>query len=493
MLVTTRVIDPVLWTGIRRSPLMQMLREAREHQSESSEAFERRRSGLLAGLLTHAITRIPYHAERVPGLTVARINADPIAALREFPPLTKSDLQAHLEELKVEMGRGTFLDASGGSTGSPTRFYHDRDQLASSLAATQVFFEWAGVARGERHAKLWGARRDLGARDVPALRLKRFFYGRTTVDAFDMGATAMAEYVKFLQSYRPVCIEGYADALHTLAEFVAREGLDIPRPRSIVSSASTLTQEMRARIEAVFQAPVFDRYGGREAGAIAAECSQHAGMHVAGEAVHVEILRDDGTQVAVGEEGDVLVTCLRNYTMPLIRYRVGDRAIRGEDSCPCGRPYPLIARIIGRSSARIVRRDGGMVVPEFFIHTLGVEYNEGDIKTFQVVQEDLDSLLVRVVPHRGAEGRVLGKREEIASRFQEAMGAPCRVTFSLEQEIPPTATGKFLYTISKVALAEERGEHAAAGGIVLQNGTARANGTVSRNGAAPGDTMEGEV
>ncbi len=458
ILTTTRVIDPVLWTGVRRSPLMRMLREYREQQFESHRIFETRRDGLLGGILAHALERSPFYASRFGGQTATQVKADPMRALMDVPPLTKADLINHLEELKVEMGRGTFLDASGGSTGSPTRFYHDRNQLASSLAATQLFFEWAGVARGERHVKLWGARRDLRAGITSGLRLKRFFYGRTTIDAFDMGPVAMEGYVEFLRSYRPVCIEGYADALHTLAEFVANEGLDVPRPRTIVSSASTLTAEMRERIEAVFGAPVFDRYGGREAGAIAAECSEHAGMHVAGEAVHVEVLRDDGTPAAVGEEGEVLVTCLRNYTMPLIRYRVGDRAIRGEDSCLCGRPYPLIARVIGRSSARILRRDGGMVVPEFFIHTLGVEYNEGDIKTFQVVQNDLDSLLVRVVPRRGAEGRVLGKREEITRRFQDAMGAPCRVTFSLEQEIPPTATGKFLYTISKVGLAKERGE-----------------------------------
>ncbi len=199
---------------------------------------------------------------------------------------------------------------------------------------------------------------------------------------------------------------------------------------------------MREKLELVFGAPVFDLYGAREAGAIAMECDRHNGLHVFGETTLLEIVDGRGREVDIGERGEVLTTNLRNYTMPLIRYRIGDDAIRGREVCGCGRPYPLLERIVGRGEASFVRPDGGTVVPVFFRHVIGVECDTGTIDKFQVVQESLDHVRVRIVPRAGGSGPDREIREKIAARFREVLGEDCRVEFQIEEKIEPTPTGK---------------------------------------------------
>jgi hypothetical protein len=57
--------------------------------------------------------------------------------------------------------------------------------------------------------------------------------------------------------------------------------------------------------------------------------------------------------------GHVLVTTLRNTAMPLIRYRIGDLAVRQEAPCGCGRGLPVFERLAGHANDLLVTAGGG--------------------------------------------------------------------------------------------------------------------------------------
>ena len=40
--------------------------------------------------------------------------------------------------------------------------------------------------------------------------------------------------------------------------------------------------------------------------------------------------------------------------------------------------------------------------------------------------------------------------EALVARIRDATGTPCRVDFSIEDDIPPTESGKHLYSMSKI-------------------------------------------
>jgi glycosyltransferase involved in cell wall biosynthesis len=95
-------------------------------------------------------------------------------------------------------------------------------------------------------------------------------------------------------------------------------------------------------------------YGSPECRGIAYECDAHDGYHVAAESYIVEVL-NDGQLARPGEAGDVVITDLDGFSVPLIRYRTGDRAVMVEQTCACGRGLLRIAPVqrqlaVGRES-----------------------------------------------------------------------------------------------------------------------------------------------
>jgi len=445
-----RIVDPTA-AVLRRVPVPLRLAEFRAAQWGDPAIFRARQTGRLADLLVHATTRVPFYAERMLGATPEAIRSDPWGCLQAFPVLERNNLEHHLEELTCDVGQGVLPYSSGGSTGVPVRFYRDRRYLAAAIASTQLCYEWAGLRRGERHIRLWGATRDFRDRQARLKGIGRWLCDVTFLDAFRMGEEDMRRYVRFLNRRPVACLEGYAESLFALAEFAEHEGLRVTPPGGIMSSAGMLHPHMRETVERVFAAPVFDRYGCREVSSIAAECERHRGLHILGETTIVELVDRDAREVSEGETGEILVTNLWNYTTPFIRYRVGDEAVRGADCCDCGRPYPLLERIVGRTGAGVVRDDGTTVPPVFFAQLLGVEENHGNIASFQIVQETTDWVRVRLVSRRGTGGPDGPARDSIAARIREVMESACRVDFEVVEEIEPTPTGKHLSVVSRVA------------------------------------------
>jgi len=445
----TRVIDPIGWAW-KRTDVGGRLREFRASQWDDVPVWKARQSAHLKRLLTHAVTRVPFYRDRVTGLSAEAIASDPFGALEQFPVLERSHLIEHFDDLLCEMGRGTLLKKSGGSTGTPVRFLHDRVYTAAAFATTQLSLDWEGIARGDRRVALWGARRDLGGKFDYVRRLNYFFRDITVLDAFRMGEEEMARYVRVINRRPPACIEGYTEAIFALAQFIERKGLQVASPRVVGTGAGTLLPAMRETIERIFGAPVFDRYGTREQGLYATECDRHEGLHVMGETTVLELLDGSGREVSEGEAGEAVVTNLWNETMPLIRYRVGDHVIRGRERCSCGRPYPLLERVVGRSASAFPRPDGGLVLPDFWIRLFAVEFNTGDVEKYQFVQEAPDRITAKLVLLPGRAGPDQGMKRAIKARIDVAMGAPCEVRFEIVDDIPPTSSGKHLYSVTHV-------------------------------------------
>ena len=59
-------------------------------------------------------------------------------------------------------------------------------------------------------------------------------------------------------------------------------------------------------------------------------------MHLRENHVIAEIVAPDGTPLAEGEFGELVITTIGMEAMPLIRYRTGDRARIIPAPCPCG-------------------------------------------------------------------------------------------------------------------------------------------------------------
>lgn len=416
----------------------------------------------LTELLHHAGTRVPYYRD------VLR-DADAISATGEVhldnvakvPLLDKTGLREHYESLKSDdLGtRDWFINTSGGSTGEPTRFIQDRECKHWIRAIRMLFDEWSGRPIGSRQTFLWGSERDLFVGDETwKVRLKRWLKNEQWLNAFRMQAGNMREYAERINAFRPVQIQAYATSIYEFARFLEKHGIEVHSPKSVLTSAGTLHPHMRDTIERVFRAPVFNRYGTREVGDIASQFSPDGGLCVVDFIHYVEILRPDGTPSPPGEPGEVVVTYLANKAMPLIRYRIGDMAVRTAAPADSGPQWTTLERVVGRVTDPFLLRDGGIVTPEYLIHLVGVVLNEGWIRRYQVVQEDYDSVTVRVALSEPVERPTdvhAQKLAEISEKIRLVMGEHCALRYQFEADIPCLASGKYRYTVSK--LVEQTG------------------------------------
>ena len=444
----TRLLEPLFWK-VKGLDFQGELADFRENQFIGMEEYRSRRLLKLKQISEYAVAETGYYRNHGPSLTDIESACSAYELLSLFPIVDKNELKSKGDEFKGVGGKGSYIQTTGGSTGTPLAVWQDTAYFRAAAATTQLMYEWTGWQLGEPLIKLWGAQRDLINGSLGwKHKTADFIANRITLDCFRMSIAHMKSYVQALNQRKPRLLEGYADSLYELASFIEKKDMLVYSPGSIVSAAGTLMPHMREKIEAVFKSPVFDRYGSREAGNMAAECSEHKGLHVFGETTILEVVDPNGNPVPAGEEGEIVVTNLFNFTMPLIRYKIGDRGTFAKHSCACGRPYELLANISGRQSGAIRLRGGGCVSPGFFIHCVGVMHYDPEVSKFQIIQENYNDLTIRVVRNGGLTNWT--QRDAIEQDIRKAVGPSCRIKFELVDDIPPTATGKHLYTVCEI-------------------------------------------
>ncbi len=424
------------------------LKVMERNQFLPTEQLEKLRENKLRDIVSYAYENTQYYRQLLDEQGILPSEIHTLDDLSKIPPLTKFHIQNYTEGL---LSKGfdkadLIKDASGGSTGEPTVFYKNLEYLQLRAADQLRHDRWSGWNRGDRFALIWGAQRDLKAsQSFREFIISRYIARIWELDAFDMNTKTMGEYVATLQKIQPKMILGYANALVAFSEYLTKHhpnhGIN---PKGIISSAETLTEEKRNKIEVAFNCKVLNRYGSREVGLIASECPEQSGLHINADNVHVEIVKD-GKPAPLGESGDILVTDFSNKAMPLIRYKLGDVGRLSLGECSCGRTLPLLQSVEGRSGDFFVAANGALVHGEYFTHLF---YGQEDVKKFQMIQESIESVKLKIVSFN--EDLKAPYLNMIIEKTVEMLGQQCTVSVVFVSDIPPTVSGKSLFTISKV-------------------------------------------
>lgn len=422
---------------IKRRPTFRYLRELERSQWLTVEEIEERQLGALRQLLEVAGEQCSYYREtwRNKGLDPRALRS--LADLTAWPMIDRDIIRSHRAEMQNPKVTGLITKATGGSTGVPLVFDLDPRSNDRRMAAWHRGYGWASAGLGTRQWYLWGSAvgnvsRWKKLKDAAYHAL----YRRRIVSCFGMSDARIADYVNDFNRTRPDCIVAYTNPLYEFARTIEERGLCHWKPRSIVVGAEKLHSFQRELIERVFEAPVFETYGSREFTLIGGECAEHAGLHLTMENLLVEIVDDDGLATPAGEEGNVVITDLTNYGMPFIRYQNGDRAIAGLDRCRCGRGLPLLKQVTGRQLDILETVDGRHIPGEFFPHLIK-EYR--GVRRFQVVQENLRSVKVLIVP--GAEW-TLEDHRTLETQVRRVIGPETELEIACVEDIPLTRSGK---------------------------------------------------
>lgn len=414
------------------------------------EQIERLQTKSLRVLLKHAYETVPYYRKifRERGLKPSDMKS--VDDLAKLPILTKADIRKNFRDLvSPSFPRNKLIPYKTGGTGNPIQFYVTKEQLSWEVAAEYRAYGWANYRLGDRCFMFWGSPIDKSKYQSVIGHLTKTLERISFADTYFISDEVLSRFAYLLGRFNPEIIRGYATSVYMVAKYLLEKGIDYVRPKAVITSAETLFDSNRKVIEEAFGCSVFDHYGSREIGALATECEEHSGYHISAENVVFEFVRE-GEHVAAGEKSMILVTSLRNFGMPFIRYEIGDVGIPSNEECNCGRGLPLISSIEGRMAdfMAVYDKRKGCVVPVGPVYPL-VELASMHVplESYRVIQEELNRVVIKAVKGRGYSQKHTDFLVEYMHKF---LGDNVMVEVEFMDYIPPLPSGKRSQVISKV-------------------------------------------
>src|SRR4051812_12041128 len=347
--VYRRLLMPAWENVIRKRPTMKRWQDLERTQYRRSEEIRRVQLAYLRRLLTHAGDHIPYYRELFRARGFAPTEITSVGDLSSLPFLTKDIIRERYLDLVDPGTRASHIHKhTSGSSGQPVFFEYDRNSEVWRQAVKWRGYGWAGYRPGASAMHYWGMPVAPSGLKGAKARIDRWLRREAYVDCLRQDPRSLSRVVSILRRSHPHILVGYTLATATLARYVVDKGISDLAPMTVITGAEALLDPDRHVIETAFRGEVFETYGSRETMLLAAECERHAGLHTMDDAHVVEVV--EGERAAPpGAVGEVVVTDLHTFGMPLIRYKNGDLATTmADEPCRCGRGLGRIARITGR-------------------------------------------------------------------------------------------------------------------------------------------------
>jgi phenylacetate-CoA ligase len=404
-------------------------------------------------LLEYAYEYVPYYHRLFDnsGFRPAEVVSD-LGAMRKIPVLTKAQVYEDPDSLVTtdpQLRKEMTAESTSGSTGRPLAVMLDNNGRDRSTAGLFRYFGWTGWRLGECWASIRGPFFDQRASQTVRSRIRDWVLNHLPTNAYALTGERMCAFANEVRRRRPRILHAYPSSTCWFAEFVEKHDMDEIKFDAVSTFAEPVHLSQRELIAKVFDAEVFNYYATAEQGGLASECEAHTGLHVIMENVYLDILHD-GRSAKAGELGEVNVTNLNNYAMPLIRYNLEDvGAWSVKDDCPCGREMPIMDLKLARSIDTFKMSDGRVVFGD-----IGWPDYRSGIKRYQLVQKSLDHFIARIVKDEHFDEAELPNMERY---LKLALGEHVTVAFEFPEDIPVHNSGKFRFVISEVGQASPPG------------------------------------
>lgn len=400
----------------------------------------------LRRLLAHTLETVPFYRERrseSPGL----LGADQWQRVfRELPILTRTDLTIQpRSRLLSSLPIGTAsLHSTSGTTTRPRVFARD--------ATTGVF----NSITVDRYLRRHG---------VPLLSTILFLYTRRSprIDRVFMPFERCSYRVYASLPYLvdnpqkssllgAQVVVGSPQQLEVFTALLVSTG-KIPPPTILVSIAERLDPATRARLERLSGARVVDVYCSSEASTlIGFECPDRVGFHVNSDFMLVELVDQQGHPVSPGSIGNIVITDLCNYVSPILRYSIGDVAVRSRETrCKCGCSLPVqLTEIAGRRTDQVLLPDHKSLHATPLLDRLGAQVRAPFTLT-QLSSSEFRLTIFRV-------GWCAGEysTSQLANTMSDVLGSRCLLTVQygdLAEQLP-NESGKFRAFVSAIPRIE---------------------------------------
>ncbi len=399
-----------------------LLHELHTHDAWTAEQMLQYQLSALQRTLDYARHSTPYYRS-YPDIKICSLED-----LRNLPVLTREVVREQNSDLLSEAvpWRKRVRVTTTGTTGANLPVYYSPEVSARVWTHRMRHRQWLGLKPRTPRITLFGSRVIPPERKTPPFWVYNRPECQILMSIYHLSPETVGDYVEFLRQHEGGVLEGFASVLGILAAFMLERGESV-RMRAVFSDAEPLHSFLRTKIENAFQAHVYDTYTMTEYCGLIQECEYYT-MHLVPDYGFLEILDEDNNPVPSGKEGYFVWTGFVNDTMPLIRYRIGDRGCWLEEdgqSCKCGRVFRRVTPTITRTSDLLFCPDGRVYSPRALNQLLKLAPS---FRFCQFVQVATDLLVVRAVSGQQDRPEQLeGLRRELERMVGKAMKVTAQI------------------------------------------------------------------
>ncbi|MFO7970730.1 MAG: hypothetical protein R6U40_03160 [Desulfobacterales bacterium] len=302
---------------------------------------------------------------------------------------------------------------------------------------------WANYSIGMKHV--------LNAVGVHKSKLKLFFQNEIMVNPTKLEDDWLEKFRHSLKKRHVEFYVGYSSVIKEIAEYCLKKNdkSEDFSLKGIIATAEPLYENIRSEAEKVFGCPVLSRYAALEFGVLAQECMEGKKHHLNNAGYFIELLSlTSDKPVKRGESGRIVVTDLHSFAMPLIRYDIGDLAVKTDETCCCGRKGPVFESIEGRLVENIHDEKGGKIS---YVAVNDAMWSFDDIIKFQFIQKDKNNYLMKLQTKSN-----FSDEKKLRQRIQNILGNGIKLSVKYVDDIPPLQSGKRPYIINEYLKSKEK-------------------------------------
>lgn len=383
----------------------------------------------LKKILVHANHSITYWRELFKKTNFNPENFRDFEDLQKIPFITRAEIKKiPIEELTAKnISNWRFKEAiTSGSTGEPLKFYQDyRENVRRKVGflhilrcANSSYRDHIAVLGLESHWYL----------DNFGRRFSSVEWGNG-----EFRQSVIYPYLKL----KPVVLIANGSDLRRFLFLTRREAVTNIVFKALLYLGDHLSEAERNNISGFFKCPVFTWYGARECSFLGIECKNHK-LHLVPWMNYFEIISDGGEVAPDGCEGNVVVTFFENFAMPLIRYKIGDKAVINTELCSCGQKSKTIT-FSGRESEfiKFPGSDKSVSVLDIRLHIDNNFYQE--IKQYQFELRGENLIIFRYVP---ISVLTEAEKKRLNGLLEESLEYQFKVVLEEVVAINPSAGGK---------------------------------------------------
>jgi phenylacetate-CoA ligase len=389
----------------------------------------------LRKLIRHAYNNVPYYRDLFLELKLRPEDIQTKNDLEKLPIVTKEELKKNKDKhLAVNLKKEDLIfSSSSGSTGEPFQFYQTKQSESFLKAAAIRAWSWMGYRLGDKYVKV-----SMNPRLSFVKKMQDKMNNCLYLSSIQLTPLEFQKIEKKIINFNPLFIRCYPVPL----QFLAQQIIEISNKyqgkslKAINTTGSTLHDDIRNKIENVFNVKIFDSYS-CEGGTVFSECPAHVNYHPAEEYAISEFIADSYTNSDNDKPLRHITTDLHNYASPFIRYDTQDYLVFGAQKlCDCGRHFLNVNKIKGRDSDILKTPSGKLLIVENF-----VAYFEwiNEVDQIQVVQEQLNKIIIKMIVNNNFNNDV---RQKIQLYWNEYIGNDVNVIIELVDEIKLTPSGK---------------------------------------------------